>query len=198
MELAAATMAQLFIEDCKYSGPLPSDLGVIQQIANGLAFLHSKQIVHGDVKPENILISLDTPIQMKLSDFGFSKQIVRRFKEGIEHESSSPMSKGVDCAVSYTLSCVRGTPIWMAPELHSISERLTAKQLKAAQKEEGNSIKVSTAVDMYSFGLVSFYYLTKGVHPFGSISTKKQRALIPPRIIESNSVLPENLKSIKT
>ena len=81
LELASATMEDLFIKDNskRYTGPLPSELEVIHQIADGLAFLHSKKIVHGDIKPENILISPcengkpDQGLQMKLTDFGLSK-----------------------------------------------------------------------------------------------------------------------------
>jgi serine/threonine protein kinase len=54
----------IFSEDrCKH---------IMQNIVNGLQELHSKNIVHGDIKPENILMSADEQI-IKLADFGFSK-----------------------------------------------------------------------------------------------------------------------------
>jgi serine/threonine protein kinase len=46
---------------------------VLVQIADALAFLHSKGYVHGDVKPENILFSFEgVP---KLSDFNTAKAL---------------------------------------------------------------------------------------------------------------------------
>ena len=51
------------------------DLQVLHQMASGLAHLHAEGIVHGDIKPENILISLNDPVQMKLADFGISKDV---------------------------------------------------------------------------------------------------------------------------
>lgn len=39
-------------------------------------YLHSKNIVYRDLKPENILIGVDG--YLKLTDFGFAKQIDNR------------------------------------------------------------------------------------------------------------------------
>ena len=48
-------------------------------------------------------------------------------------------------------------------------------------KAAGQPIRGSTASDVFSFGLVSFYFLTKGVHPFGSLESHKKiyRETIP-------------------
>ena len=45
--------------------------GIFMDIAYGLRFLHSKSIIHRDVKPENILMTSD--YRVKLADFGISK-----------------------------------------------------------------------------------------------------------------------------
>jgi serine/threonine protein kinase len=52
---------------------MPSNDKVLLQLANGLGYLHSLNIVHGDIKPENILISSTKPVQMKWTGFGFSQ-----------------------------------------------------------------------------------------------------------------------------
>jgi serine/threonine protein kinase len=94
----------------------------------------------------------------------------------------------VDSALSFTLSTVRGTLVWMAPELHKSSSIDLA-----AAKADGKSIRGSTASDVFSFGLVSFYFLTKGVHPFGSLESKKKiYTETIPNIINKN---PINLES---
>jgi serine/threonine protein kinase len=56
----------------------------------------------------------------------------------------------------------------MAPELHNSSKDL------AVAKADGKSLRGSTASDVFSFGLVSFYFLTKGVHPFGSLESRRK------------------------
>ena len=44
------------------------------QIANGLQYLHSKNVAHGDVRPCNILIKIDESAVLKLVDFGIRKR----------------------------------------------------------------------------------------------------------------------------
>jgi serum/glucocorticoid-regulated kinase 2 len=44
------------------------------EICFGLAYLHQKGILYRDIKPENILITLEGRI--KLSDFGLSKMLI--------------------------------------------------------------------------------------------------------------------------
>ena len=41
------------------------------QLFQALNFLHCSHITHGNVKPENILISNVDPLQIKLTDYGF-------------------------------------------------------------------------------------------------------------------------------
>nr|XP_002122841.1 serine/threonine-protein kinase 10-A-like [Ciona intestinalis] len=48
--------------------PWPLRLRIIKDIASGLAYLHSKKIVHGDMKPANVL--LDRELRAKIADFG--------------------------------------------------------------------------------------------------------------------------------
>jgi serine/threonine protein kinase len=86
-----------------YMGPeLPPDGLVLYQIANGLHYIHSRNLVHRDVKPDNILISLTTPVQMKLSDFGLVKKTSDRG--------------------SHSQSGLKGTPNWMAPEILELAD----------------------------------------------------------------------------
>ena len=49
-------------------------LGLIfSQICQVLEFLHTKEIIHGDLKPSNILITDDEIPRVKFTDFGFSE-----------------------------------------------------------------------------------------------------------------------------
>ncbi len=66
----------------KYDGPMPSDLTALNQIANGVKYIHSKGLVHGNIKPTNILISTERPIQLKLSDFGLTDLTSVEKKDG--------------------------------------------------------------------------------------------------------------------
>jgi serine/threonine protein kinase len=64
-----------FMEDCPRQGPIPLDLvyDFICDIADGLTALHNFGVVHGDIKPENILlfenVKKGRPV-LKICDFG--------------------------------------------------------------------------------------------------------------------------------
>ena len=86
------SLAQLIHEFGVLSLPLIQHY--TQQILNGLEFLHSKGLVHRDIKPNNILVSKDGCC--KLADFGCAKHL----DELCERASYS------------------GTAIYMSPESH--------------------------------------------------------------------------------
>lgn len=74
-------------------GDLDARLEIARQIAAALAFVHSKGIIHRDVKPDNVRI--DSSGQVKLTDFGIAK--------------SDDLSL---TGAGFTV----GTPYYMAPE----------------------------------------------------------------------------------
>ncbi len=76
---------------------------IICQIANGMSFAHSKGIVHGDLKPSNIIVTDDGIA--KIVDFGLSKRI--RKQEDFDYSKTvSMLDKNI----------VSGTPNYMSPE----------------------------------------------------------------------------------
>ena len=52
---------------------LRGKIDIMEQVANGIVFLHSKNVVHRDIKPDNILVFGDYSVTAKLSDFDLSK-----------------------------------------------------------------------------------------------------------------------------
>ncbi len=52
--------------------PLPEVLPLLQQVATAIDFAHSQGVIHGDIKPENILLA-KAGNHVYLSDFGVSR-----------------------------------------------------------------------------------------------------------------------------
>lgn len=147
LELGAGSLFELFPPENyplkKYTGEKPSDLKMLYEIACGLAFLHSKNIIHRDIKPQNIIFSLKTDdrgVLMKVADFGCIK----------------PTKPTGSC--SWTADC--GTSDWRAPEMMGWKTR--------AAELSGSNPRITNKVDVFSFGLVAYWLLTEGKHPFGS------------------------------
>lgn len=43
------------------------------KLLEGVAYLHANNIVHGDLKPNNIILKDKKSLSIKIIDFGFSK-----------------------------------------------------------------------------------------------------------------------------
>lgn len=114
---------------------------IIIQILDALAYIHSKGLIHRDIKPPNIF--LDKNYQVKLGDFGLAT--VSKSKNAIDslnklHKKEFIM-RGGDL-----LSCGIGTKYYISPEQESQE-------------------KYDDKTDMYSLGILVFEMF----HPFGSL-----------------------------
>src|SRR5271154_3716509 len=56
--------------------PLGQKLALVAQVAEGLAFAHSREIPHGDLKPSNVFVNGERDIT--LLDFGIAKWVAAR------------------------------------------------------------------------------------------------------------------------
>ncbi|KAI9690893.1 MAG: ATP binding [Bathelium mastoideum] len=98
-------------------GPLPEGLicNFVRQILSGLAFLHSRDIIHRDIKGANILV--DNHGAVKISDFGISKRVEAStlLNGGLQATRKGTTGGGMGGAGARV--SLQGSVFWMAPEV---------------------------------------------------------------------------------
>lgn len=123
----------------------------VQQTLVGLAYLHSKDIIHRDIKGANVLV--DNHGIVKISDFGISKRV--QDSKSLLVSNSTGSASGVRRGAAGLLGTnnrvsLQGSVFWMAPEV----VRQTAYTRKA---------------DIWSLGCLIVEMLT-GTHPHPTCS----------------------------
>lgn len=95
--------------------PEMSRLQLLLDISRGLSFLHSLEIVHGDLKGDNILV--DKLGCARLGDFGLTS------------------ISSLNCTETSAPSGGKGTPRWMAPELLSVEQNENKSRSPTSQSD---------------------------------------------------------------
>lgn len=132
-----------------------------RQILRGLEFLHANQIIHRDIKCDNIFINGATG-DLRIGDLGLSTRITEE-RGGLVGATLSDRNRTITAAA---MTCL-GTPEFMAPELY----------------EENYDEKV----DIYAFGMCVLEMVT-GVIPYhvctsaAQIYKKVMNGELPPEL----------------
>ncbi|HRI68625.1 MAG TPA: protein kinase [Polyangium sp.] len=124
--------------------PLGRRLRILLDVARALEAAHEANIIHRDVKPDNILVRADGTA--KVLDFG----IARRDSHTVEHVTKEIDARGKTLEAEQVMmtaeGAIVGTPAYMAPE-----------QLRGET--------IDARADQFAWGVVA-YELLAGRHPF--------------------------------
>ncbi|KAA6400535.1 MAG: putative NEK protein kinase [Streblomastix strix] len=104
---------------------------LIAQITSAVHQLHINNIIHGDLKPENVLVMKD--YRVKLSDFG----LARKIEEGRDY-----------------LTAMGGTTLYLGPEL--LQNKVEPSQGQGAKK-----LMQTPAADIWAIGVMMFELLAQ-------------------------------------
>jgi tetratricopeptide (TPR) repeat protein/TolB-like protein/tRNA A-37 threonylcarbamoyl transferase component Bud32 len=133
---------------------IPEFLHIAIQCARGLSVAHENGVVHGDIKPENVMLTHKTR-EVKLCDFGLARGVPAPHTGDATATASTLILKE---------NSIAGTPAYMAPE--TLASGLTTPRS-----------------DIFSLG-VMFYELISGRHPFRAAdiaaTTRRIAAETPP------------------
>ena len=126
-----------------------------EELASGMAYLHSREMVHRDLKPENVLLTSDQHV--RIADFGRSSQRGATFSTPVVTEA--------------TLRAAAGTKEYMAPETYM-------QFLNRNRETESNA---TPAVDVYAFGVIlwELFHTGKG----GAIDELQQLRQYSPSLL---------------
>jgi serine/threonine-protein kinase/endoribonuclease IRE1 len=119
--------------------PMFLQLRNIYQLATGLEYIHKQGLIHRDLKPENVLILKNRENQETMKWADFG------------------LRKQVNERGTCSLSGTKWTWEWLAPEI-----------LKLLDTEDEITQRGTIKSDVFAEGLVFGYYLSNGLHPFGS------------------------------
>ena len=113
------TLAQLLQDRKSTSDELPRFLQVFEQVALAVGFAHSRNIIHRDVKPLNVMVGEFGDVQVM--DWGLAKDVsgepdLRRELTGGTTEPEGDGSGGEGTVPLTRAGMVMGTPGYMAPE----------------------------------------------------------------------------------
>ena len=133
---------------------------IVAETVLAVNYLHNKNIIHHDIKPENILITKNG--HFKLSDFGLSKTINKKGKnklideEHLNSKSSEGSSNSSLMDSDHDDTKIEGTLFYMSPELFT------------------GDYPVGKSIDYWAIGIIIFELFTFKV-PFEANTQEETR-----------------------
>ena len=123
----------------------------LSQIMEGVQYMHSKRIIHGDLKPDNILISADGSI--RIADFGCSVEVT----EGVSTRS------------------LNGSRLFMSPELHLMQDSRGTVHAAPIMRSTGTvdeELARGCDADVWAIGVIA-WYMVFGSCPFPGVTKEE-------------------------
>lgn len=153
-------------------------LHIMKQILLALSFIHSKRLIHRDIKPRNIFLKGTELPHVRLGDFGLARKDI--------------LSSNFEPMTPLVTSCKR--PSFNRRSSHTSGVGTTTY----AAPEQLNEDDYDAKVDIYSFGILTFELWTV----FGTAMERAEsiknlrKLLIPEKLSKDYPALTELIKSL--
>ena len=197
----------------------------LNDIAQGMKFLHEHQFVHRDLKTANVVVSYSkinkrSRYIAKICDFGVSRRISKKEQENKQNDNNNNDDEIVEVIdkqqttelnenninfveIDRTISI--GTPAFLAPEI--LLKLVKQKGIRFSQTNSSYTdplISCDFATDVYSFGMIVYSLITsklpyKGYKPMDMILMIKKSKRLKISDNEWNEWIPyvSNIKHLK-
>jgi eukaryotic-like serine/threonine-protein kinase len=158
-------------------GPLSvrETVGIMKDVARALTYAHGRDVVHRDIKPDNILLIGGSAV---VTDFGVAKALRASHTTGRGGRAVTP---GGTSAMITAHGIAIGTPAYMAPE------------------QAAGDPATDHRADLYALGIVSWEMLT-GTAPYQGMSPQQVMAAhmvsSPPSIGSRRYDVPKALAAV--
>lgn len=173
----------MFLLNSEKAGSLPSHLPlevrvkIAKGVARGLAYIHDKKHVHGNIKPSNILLNSD--MEPIVSDFGLDRLVLGNTSQ---KANTSARFLGIQRSATSREELSNPGPNSYAQVGSSMGN---ASSSPYQAPESLKNIKTSPKYDVYSYGIVLLELLTGKVFSDqelsqwtgGSVAEEKNRVL---------------------
>ena len=184
-------------------------------ILNGLKHLHDKGLIHRDLKPDNIFISLKNGL-CKIGDFGLSKILIDaslnettsvkflKFPEETENNNiysdlSTKKNKNIENSVVYKLINLSqvGTPSYMSFEMRDFIEaHLNHYSIDSVQQKLRICEKNIYKGDIFSFGCILYEMIFLSVAFENSFLLQDEAFRIVNKKINEIKIISSDLKRL--
>jgi serine/threonine protein kinase len=141
------TLAELLRARLRLTDDLPRFLMVFEQVAQTMAYAHSRGIIHRDLKPQNVMSGSFGEVQVM--DWGLAKKSHAIVDDASCEDATNPTVAADGEALEATRpGAVIGTPAYMSPE-----------------QARGESDRLDARTDVFGLGAILYEILT-GQSPF--------------------------------
>lgn len=124
--------------------PISRLLTIFQKVCDGIAYAHSRRVIHRDLKPDNVMVGEFG--EVLILDWGLAKVLPEPGQADTEEqgaEFTGALPGGGADAMATMAGQIKGTPNYMAPE-----------------QAEGRVADIDTRSDIYALGGILYYVLT--------------------------------------